>query len=173
MENWKDIKGYENLYQISDFGNVKSIEKKSNGTRGRINIRHSINHKPFLTKKGYNTVKLRKNGHSKSFLVHRLVAINFIPNIHNKSQVNHINSIKTDNSVTNLEWCTASENLIHSFKNGTHNIKGEKNPSSKITNNDAEDIRKSNESIKELSKKYKISEVSVRKVKLYKSFVNI
>lgn len=101
-EIWKPIENYED-YFISSFGNVKST-KKWNGTSERIL-------KPGITKKGYCLVVLRKNGESKYFSVHRLVAKAFIPNPENFDQVNHINEIKTDNRVENLEWCDGKYNM--------------------------------------------------------------
>jgi len=107
-EIWKDIKGYESLYQISNYGRLKSLIKKE-----KIIIIKLIH-----DKKNYLNYTLHKNGRTKSEKIHRLVAEAFIPNSENKPQINHINGIKTDNRVCNLEWCTNSENQIHAYKNG-------------------------------------------------------
>lgn len=95
-EIWKDIKGYAGLYQVSNFGRVRSLPRM--GTKGGL--------LKLLLSGGYLAVNLYKNGKMKAMLVHRLVAIAFIPNPHNYSEVNHKNEIKTDNRVENLEWCT-------------------------------------------------------------------
>ena len=110
MENWKDIKGYEGFYQVSDLGRVKSLERDvycQNGIVRHIEEKILV---PNLNNKGYQYVGLSKNGKRKGMLVHRLVALAFIPNLENKSQINHKNEIKNDNVVENLEWCTASYN---------------------------------------------------------------
>lgn len=103
-EVWKDIEGYEGLYQISNLGRVKRV------TTGRIL-------KGGKDKDGYLMVKLYKNNIRSNKKIHRLVAEAFIPNPENKPQVNHADENKTNNSLDNLEWMTAKENINH----GTHN----------------------------------------------------
>lgn len=104
-EIWKDIKGYERYYQVSNLGNIKNLKTKKTL-------------KGFPNKKGYLSVKLYKLNANKTFFIHRLVAITFLENTFNKPQVNHINGVKTDNNVCNLEWCTNSENMNHRYTNG-------------------------------------------------------
>lgn len=100
----KDIKNYEGLYAVTDDGRVWSYRRK-------------IYLKPGVDRYGYFIVSLRKNGVNKTRLVHQLVAKAFIPNPENKPQVNHINEIKTDNRVENLQWVTAKENVNHGTRN--------------------------------------------------------
>lgn len=106
MEIWKPIKEYEGLYEVSSFGNVRSI--KRNTTNGKIM-------KLQKTKTGYYRVGLCKNNKVKCYSVHRLVAQAFIPNLNNLPQVNHKNECKTNNNVENLEWCT----MLYNVRYGT------------------------------------------------------
>ncbi len=97
MEIWKDIKGYEGLYQVSNFGNVRSVKRNivlSAGTRCD----------------GRKYVTLCKNGKCKTFKIHRLVAIAFIPNLNNYKEVNHKDENPSNNYVGNLEWCDRNYN---------------------------------------------------------------
>ena len=117
MENWKDIKGYEGFYQVSDLGRVKSLERDvycQNGIVRHIEEKILV---PNLNNKGYQYVGLSKNGKRKGMLVHRLVALAFIPNLENKSQINHKNEIKNDNVVENLEWCENKYNANYGTRN--------------------------------------------------------
>lgn len=104
MEVWKKIEGFDNYY-ISNLGNVKNI------STGKILKQQN-------DKDNYHVIGLWKNKKGKTFKSHRLVAIHFIPNPYNKPMVNHINGIKNDNKVENLEWCTQSENMNHALKIG-------------------------------------------------------
>ena len=105
-EIWKDIPGYEGLYQASNLGRIKKIWK----TKETIM-------KPSLQKEGYLRIGLVKNSKRKSYQVHRLIALCFIDNIYNKKYVNHIDGNKQNNNADNLEWVTASENLKHAYDN--------------------------------------------------------
>lgn len=109
-EVWKEIKGYEGLYEISNLGRVRSLDKVTITTNGR---RFPFKGRILKNKKradGYLEIGLTKDKKRKSYRVHRLVAETFIPNPDNKKYVDHINTIKDDNRVENLRWVTASEN---------------------------------------------------------------
>lgn len=117
-EIWKEIKGYEGLYEVSSYGRIKRLEREYWHTHNKTNnkIKEIILKLDSINKK-YEQIQLTKNNTIKKFLVHRLVAIAFIPNKHNKLQVNHIDENKLNNNVNNLEWCTQSENINHGNRN--------------------------------------------------------
>ena len=102
-EIWSDIVGYEQLYQISNFGTVKSLSNNK--------IKKEKILKQVKTTNGYLFVNLCKNGKRKFYQIHRLVAQAFLPNPENKPCIDHINTNKTDNRVCNLRWVTAKENM--------------------------------------------------------------
>lgn len=106
MEEWRDVVGYEGIYQISNLGRIKSI-------RCRGHIREKIL-KPYVDGKGYLFITLCKDGKRKECRIHNLVATMFIQKPSNAQCVNHKNGNKKDNCVNNLEWCTFQQNIIHS-----------------------------------------------------------
>lgn len=116
-EIWKDINGYEGLYQVSNLGRVKSLEryKENHSKLQKIEEKTKV---PSIDNAGYLKVTLSKDNKSKNARIHRLVAETFILNIENKSTVNHKNGVKTDNRVDNLEWCSYCENNKHAWNTG-------------------------------------------------------
>lgn len=154
-EVWLPIKDYEGLYEVSNQGRVKSLSKpffgKSNPAYNRGIAPEKILKLDLGTAKGkeYFRTALNKNGVCRRFSVHRLVASAFIPNPENKPQVNHINGVKHDNRMQNLEWCTHSENKKHCFKIGLQKpntinvgVRGSKHPKAKLSEKDVLRIRK-------------------------------
>jgi len=118
-ETFIDIIGYESLYQISNFGNVKSLPKgDGNGNRERL-LKIEVQKKSATN---YGRVALCKEGIIKRFQVHRLVAVHFMPNPDNKPFVNHIDNNGENNHILNLEWCTQVENMAHSSKQGRQDL---------------------------------------------------
>lgn len=156
MEEWKDIKGYEGLYQVSNYGRVKSLKFWSN-IHKKFYDREKIL-KQCLDKKGYCIVGLHKDQKNTLKKVHRLVAEAFIPNPENKSEVNHKWGIKTDNRVSELEWSTTSENSLHAYETGL------KNNNRKIEQYDLKGkfMREWNSS-REIERKLKISHSNILK----------
>lgn len=114
-KEWRQIKGFEGIYEISNYGEVKSLERKFTGGKGNYNRKEKIL-KTTNDKDGYPYVVLLKNKARKTVKVHRLVATAFIENNLLKEQVNHRDGIKSNSRSDNLEWCTQSENQIHSFR---------------------------------------------------------
>ena len=116
VEQWKPVPGYEGLYEVSDQGRVK-------GPKGLV--------KPKIGKNGYARTELWKKGERWRPSIHRLVAQTFIENSANKPQVNHLDGNKLNNAVSNLQWCTAQENMLHAV--AMHNRHGENVSTAKLT----------------------------------------
>lgn len=140
-ETWKDIKEYEGVYQISNLGNVKSLDRILKNRWGSYTRRGGI---MTINKcNRYSAINLFVNWKFKHCKIHRLVATAFIPNPENKPEVNHINCNRYDNRVENLEWCTASENMQHAKRMGLRpDFKGDKNPAAKLSYKKVEEIKR-------------------------------
>lgn len=116
MEIWKDIEGYEGYYQISNNGRVKSVRRRIYLGNGYTKFIEGRIRKAELSKHGYIRVLLSINGKNRKYFTHRLVANAFLNKIDGCDFVNHINGIKTDNRVDNLEWCTPAQNIRHAIE---------------------------------------------------------
>jgi len=153
----KQIKGFED-YWIDTEGKVWS---EKSGKMKQLKGRESKN--------GYLRVILYSNKKYKNKLIHRLVALAFLENKDNHSQVNHKNGIKTDNRLKNLEWCSASYNIIHAFDNGLKDsMKGEKHGRSKLTENDISIIRErlsNKEKQIDIARDYGVGQSAISKIK--------
>lgn len=126
-EIWKDIEGFEGLYQVSNLGRVKSLERINEGKK-TVKLKEKIL-RQSPDGKGYMMVWLYYNKKRKTCKVHRLVAQAFIPNPNNKPQIDHINGNNQDNYVENLRWCTSKENFHNpiSYKRNSESKFGYKN----------------------------------------------
>lgn len=131
----KDIQGYEGVYAITRDGKVWSYPKTRQGAHDGKWL------KPAILVSGYEAVSLWKSGKQKNFRVNRLVAMAYVPNPNNVTQVNHKNGKKRDNRASNLEWCTHSENVIHALKTGLSNNRGEGHRNAKLTSSEVIKIR--------------------------------
>lgn len=121
VENWKPVIGYEGCYEVSDKGRVRSLY-------------FNKILKPNMNDRGYLDVALCKNRQYKHFRINRLVAMTFIPNPNNLSQVNHKDGDKQNNCVDNLEWCTQAYNNLHANRTGLRRfVRGENSPHHKLT----------------------------------------
>ena len=157
MENeiWKDIIDFENYYQVSNFGNIKSLERWVNSTSNSKQLRPSKILKGNIDRDGYKKVTLSKENKFKYYTIHRLVALYFIDNPENKPTVNHIDGDKLNNNDWNLEWNTISEQNKHAYSIGLNSRKGELNNCSKLKE---EQVLLINELLQSLS----ISEISLQ-----------
>lgn len=118
QEIWKDIKHYEGLYQVSNLGNVKTLDKYVNsGIKNNNKVKRKGKLLKQYNKRGYLQVTLTHNNKRKYVGVHRLVAQAFIPNPNNLPQVNHKDEDPLNNHVENLEWCTAKYNCNYGNRN--------------------------------------------------------
>lgn len=118
MEEWKDIPGFEGRYQVSNLGQVKSVPRDVNNHTSIIHLKGKILNQRY-NHKGYKVVDLLDSTQKHKYcLVHRLLALAFIPNPENKPQVNHIDGVKDHNILENLEWVTNAENQIHAYEHG-------------------------------------------------------
>jgi len=147
-EIWKDIIGFDTFYQVSNLGHVRSILVRRGSQARRL--------KPTGTGRrhsGYLAVTLSKNNKSVKLTVHRLVGTAFIPNPDNLPQINHKNGKKSDNRVTNLEWCSNSQNLLHAYR-----VLGRRSPDQSGDNN--ANCRRSNEVDKLMRKAHRRGETA-------------
>lgn len=135
-EIFEDLAGYEESYQISDQGRIFT-KRRLNGNQ----IIYGRELRPTITEDGYLKVGLTRNGETKKFYVHRLVALHFLENSENLPQVNHKDGNKFNNNVSNLEWCTKQVNLEHASEHALMQ-RGADRPSSKLTEEQVLEIYK-------------------------------
>lgn len=168
-EYWADIEGYEGIYQVSNLGNVKSFSRVVPRKNGKKRVIKGRELTPTLHKKGYYYVRLGAKGNQKHFYIHRLVATAFIPNPHNKPQVNHINGNKADNNVRNLEWMTAQENITHAFNEGLGAC-GDRQRQAKLNPEKVKGIKtllaQNNLSLKEIGNAYGVNYRTIHSIKI-------
>jgi hypothetical protein len=164
VEIWKDIKGFEGIYQISNQGRIKALAVRK--LRGRFF--HNQPEKLLkykISAKGYCVINLCNNGVKTYPTVHRLVAIHFIPNPENKPTVNHKDGNKLNNNDWNLEWSTQYEQIHHAMENGLQDNRGEKAHLSKLTSEQVIEIKNSNKSRKELALQFNVGYTNIGKIK--------
>lgn len=112
---WKPIPKFEGWYEVSNFGEVRSVDREVNYKTSGKSFRKGVILKPKISKHGYKEVILVMNGKRFCYRVHKLVALTFIPNPFNFPCINHINENKLDNRVENLEWCSVQYNTLYSM----------------------------------------------------------
>lgn len=159
MEIWKDVEGYEDYYQVSNFGRVRSKDRlRSNGDRGYCKVKGKIL-KNAKNELGYHILGLSVNGNRKMVKVHRLVAKAFISNPERKPFVNHMDGNPQNNHVSNLEWCTQKENMQHAYDSGLMKSNFTKNKEKILE----EYTKNLDTNVKQLARKYRCSESTIRK----------
>ena len=151
FEEWRSVSGYRGHYIVSSIGRIFSLK----GNRSKI-LKSSVD------ANGYVVVGLCRDGVSRSFKAHRIVAAAFLGN--SSLQVNHKNGVKTDNRVSNLEWATSRQNVIHSHAMGLV-PKGEKHRWAKLSDNQVLEIRRSKESTKTLRIRYSVSRSCIQMIR--------
>lgn len=165
MEIWKKIIGFEKQYEISSIGNLRSIDRLVDHYRGGKRLYKGSIKNTRLNDKGYYRCNLKKDGKRYDFTIHRLVAIAFLDKDENKEIINHINGIKSDNRIENLEWCTTSENVIHAVK--------ERLIKTKLTDIQVLEILNSNLSNRKLAKIYGVNSTIIWRIKNRKAYKHL
>ena len=174
-EIWKDIKGYEGLYMISNLGRIKSLSKQK---RSKTQTNYITKEKILKPQIGeyYLHVDLYKDKKDHTKTIHSLVAKAFIPNPNNLPEVNHKDGIKYNNNVTNLEWSTFSDNTKHAYKTGLLvAAKGENHGMSKLTEIQVKEIRELKGKLRqrEIADKYNVCRQLISCIHLNKNWKNI
>lgn len=161
IEVWKDIERYEGIYQVSNMARIKSLDRID--CRGQHRKERVL--KQAFDSDGYCIVTLSKERIGITKKVHRLVAQAFIPNPEDKPEVNHIDGVKSNNQISNLEWATSCENQKHSRRIGLHPEIAETHKSAKLTNSQVLEIFNSSLRPRELSKLYNIGTLTIFRIK--------
>lgn len=170
QEQWKPIAGYEGVYEVSNFGKVRSLDRTENW-------KHTTRYRKGRYLKqmvvcGYCQLELKKNSKGKGFYVHRLVGQAFIANDYAKPKINHIDNNPLNNRVDNLEWCTQSENYNHSKAQG-RNSHGEKHGKSKLTDSAVKVIRTVNISTTTLADMFGVSYSTIESARKGKTWQHV
>lgn len=170
MEQWRQVGGYEEFLEVSNLGNVRTVARQI-PLNGGLRYFKSIQCKLCLKRNGYFQVAVRLGGKDKRkwFLVHRIVALAFIPNPENLPQINHKDGNKTNNTVSNLEWCNSSHNQNHAVKMGLCSNE-ESHYKAKLTASEVREIRASNDSSKVAGEKYGVDKSTVKAIRRFKTW---
>ncbi len=178
-EIWLKINDWD--YEISNQGRMRSLPRTTEQYNAKAKRIVSAVYKGNLLKPGkeprynktadktvyYHSYRMSNGSKIKKVLVHQVVCKYFIPNPNNKPHINHIDENPENNTVSNLEWCTRSENELHKYKNGYRQVQ------SKFTPEQVRELRESNKSYTDIAKEYNISVSNVGKMMNYKSYKNV
>lgn len=174
QEIWKDVPGYEGLYQASNCGRIRSLDRVVKFKDGRQSFKKGVVLAHEIRKDETHKVKISKNNNSKCVAVHRIIALAFIPNPNSLPQVNHIDGSRHNNNVDNLEWITISGNIKHAYDMGLLKPTiGEKHPRAKLTESDVRSILNDNRPHNEIAKDYGVKRSTVYDIKSRKRWKHI
>ena len=165
-EEWRNVHSHSGLLEVSNLGRVRSLdsERPGSGTKPERQKRRGQVLKPFVANTGYPTIAPKFGATRKKLLVHRLVAMAFVPGHFNGATVNHIDGDKLNNAASNLEWVTRAENTAHQWRIGLVDIRGDKHPSTKLADADVPKIRRrlaSGETQSALAREFGVSDTLI------------
>lgn len=171
---WKNIVGFEGLYQVSDDAEIKSLSRQIISKTGQTYTLKERILKPTTNPRGYLQVFLRKDRKTYALYVHRIVAEAFVPNPDNLPTVNHKDGVKANCKAYNLEWSTYGENNQHAYDNNLHG-RGEMHYRSHLTEDQVREIRKhgKNATYEEIAQKYNVTKATIRDVILFRTWKHI
>ena len=176
-EVYIDIKGYEGYYQVSNHGNVRSLDRETVNAIGAKRKHKGKVLTPFINSTGYCYVTLSNGNSRKNKRLHCLVARAFLPNPESKRTVNHINGKKSDNNLCNLEWATDSENHTHAFETGLKELCGVAKRDRKLTNTQVLEIRnlikQGGLTQKQIGEMFNVYRTTISDIKLGKRFKDV
>lgn len=174
---WRPVVGYENIYEVSNTGLVRSLNHFVEHSDGKHRIQKGRVLKTSISNKGYVQVSLSYRKNKFHTGVHRLVAAAFVGNPENKNQVNHKDGDKSNNLVDNLEWCTNQENVIHAVQHNLNNPNfGEKHHNCRLTNKQIIELKRKlteGQTGASIAREYKMSAAAVSKINKGKTYKNI
>lgn len=175
-EIWKPVVGYESLYEVSNFGNVRRTAGWFYGRKRKNHREPTGNLLPVTARAGYKRVTLCNGETHRNFSVHLLVTTAFIGPRPRGFQVDHVNYDTGDNRLSNLRYVTGVDNVLRSHRDGRHDMRGEKGPGAKLTNSDVQSIREALSlglSARAVAGKFGISSSNVSSIRLGKSWSNL
>ena len=170
-EVWKPFKGFEGIAEVSSLGNVRTLDTIRHGLRNgkpHAQRRKGRPVSPYKSRFGYMTIAFKIGSKRQKAFVHRAVGHAFVDGYFDGATINHKNGDKTDNRPENLEWCSLSDNTKHQWETGLVNIRGERHPSSKLTDAQTAAIlhlSRAERSAKELAALYDVSEALIYKIR--------